>query len=208
MLQIDFAFFNVEIIIWFTLNFVAICSDNSYPFGFLPRRKLSPIEILKFIVTTLRHQDKKVTFIQVYEDGALARSSEFMNTCHNINIKIQTTCVYASSINRKIEIPNNTLAKITISLLMNSSKKQYWCFSYKYFIGLFLQTKNILRVDVIYFLWYGKRPSYKHIRIWGVWVYIINGCGTIKKIDDISNWVYFIGYVSTILVILYCKPDL
>ena len=119
MLQMDFAFFNVESIRGFTSTFVAICSATSYPFGFPSRSKRPPLDILKFLVTTLRNQDKKVAFIRVDEDGALARSSEFMKTCHNMNIIVQTTGGYASSLNDKSESPNKTLANITRALLMN-----------------------------------------------------------------------------------------
>ena len=46
----------------------------------------------------------------------------------------------------------------------------------------------------------------KHIKMWGVRVYIINVRVTIKKLDDISNRGYFMGYEATTGVILYCKP--
>ena len=75
MLQMDFSFFNVESIREFTSTFVAIYSATSYPFGFISRRKRPPIDVLKFIVTTLKNQDKKVTLIRVDEDGSLARYS-------------------------------------------------------------------------------------------------------------------------------------
>ena len=75
MLQIDFAFFNVESIRGFTSTFVNICSDTSHPFGFPYRSKRTPLDILKFLVTTLRNQDKKVALTRVDEDGALARYS-------------------------------------------------------------------------------------------------------------------------------------
>ena len=101
MLQMDFAFFNVESIRGFTSTFVAICSATSYPFGFPSRSKLPPLDILKFLVITLRNQDKKVAFIRVDEDGALSRSSEFMRTCHNMNIIVQTSGGDASYLNGK-----------------------------------------------------------------------------------------------------------
>ena len=119
MLQMDFAFFNVESIRGFTSTFVAVCSATSYPFGFPSRSKRPPLDILKFLVTTLRNQDKKVAFIRVDEDGALARSSEFMRTCHKMNIIVQTTGGDASSLNGKSESPNKTLANITRALLLN-----------------------------------------------------------------------------------------
>ena len=82
------------------------------------QKKRPPLDILKFIVTTLRNQDKKVSFIKFYSDGALARSSEFMKTCHNMNIIVQTTCGDSSSINGKSKIPNKTLANIMRALLL------------------------------------------------------------------------------------------
>ena len=52
MIQMDFVFFNDESIREFTLTFVAICSANSYQFGFPSIRKLPHLYILKCIVTT------------------------------------------------------------------------------------------------------------------------------------------------------------
>ena len=53
----------------------------------------------------------------------------------------------------------------------------------------------------------GKRPTYKHVKIWGVRVYIINGRVKIKHIDDIPHYGYFMGYASTKVAILYWNPD-
>ena len=125
MLQMDFSFFNVESIRGFTSTFVAICSTILYPFEFPSRSKRTPLDILKFLVTTLRNKDKKFEFIRVDEDEALSRYSEFMKICHNMNIIFQTTD--ASSLNGKSKNPNKTLANITRALLVNSShKKELW----------------------------------------------------------------------------------
>ena len=99
VLQMDVTFSNVEIIRVFTSTVVAICSATSYPFEFSYRIKRPPLDILKFLVPTLRNHDDKVIFILVDEDGALAISSEFMKTCNNLKITVQTTDRYASSIN-------------------------------------------------------------------------------------------------------------
>ena len=125
-----------------------------------------------------------------------------------MNTIVQTTGGYASSLNGKSESPNNTLANITRALLLNSShKKELWYFSYQYAICLSRQTENRLRGGVPYFLWHGIRPSYKHIKIRGVGVYIINGRATRKNLYDRSHRGYFMGYAATIGVILYWKPD-
>ena len=65
VLQMDFVFFSVESIRGFTSTFVAVYSATSYSFGIMSRRKLSLLDILKFPVTSLRNQDKKVAFIRV-----------------------------------------------------------------------------------------------------------------------------------------------
>ena len=55
-----------------------------------------PLDIIKFLVATLRNQDNKVALIQVDECGALPRSSELIKICHNMNIIVQNTCEDAS----------------------------------------------------------------------------------------------------------------
>ena len=91
MLQMDFSFLNVESIRGFTSTFVSLCSATSYPIIFQSISKCMPLYILSFLVTTLSNQDKKFASVQVDEDGALSRSSEFMKTCHNMNIIVQNT---------------------------------------------------------------------------------------------------------------------
>ena len=153
MLQMDFSAFNVESIRGFTSNFVDICSATSYPLVFPSRSKLQPLDILIFIFTTLSNQDNKVAFIRVDEDGALARSSEFMDKCHNMNIIVQNTGGDVSYLSGKIKSPNKTLDNITRALLLKSShKKELWCFDYQYSIWLSQRTENTLRGGVTYFL--------------------------------------------------------
>ena len=56
-------------------------------------------------------------------------------------------------------------------------------------------------------LWHGTRPSYKHIKIWGVIVYIINGSATRNNLDDRLHRGYFMGYADNAGFIIYWKPD-
>ena len=110
--------------LWMYLDFCGYKLCYFIPFGFPYWIKLPTLDILKFLVTTLSNQDKIVTFVQVDEDGELARSSEFMKTCHNMNIIVKDTGVDASLLNGKSEIPNKTLADITRALLLTSSNKK------------------------------------------------------------------------------------
>ena len=124
MLQMDFLFFNVESIHGFNSTFVAICYTTSHPFGFPSIIKRPPLDIIKCIVATFRNQDKKVLLILFNSDGALERSSEFMKTCNNMNIIVQTTGRDASSLNGNSESPNNTLDNNTRYIIMKSSHKK------------------------------------------------------------------------------------
>ena len=47
-----------------------------------------------------------------------------MNTCHNMNIRVQTAGVDASSLNGKSEIPNKKLANIKIDIPLESIQKK------------------------------------------------------------------------------------
>ena len=47
----------------------------------------------------------------------------------------------------------------------------------------------------------------KNTKIYGVRVYIINGCVTRKNIDDRSRHGYFMVYADTKVVIIYLKLD-
>ena len=197
MLQIYFSFFNDERIYLFTSTFVDICSANSYPFGFPSRSKWPPLDIIKFLFTALRNQDKKFSLIQVDEDRALERSSGFMRTFHNMNIIVQNTGVYSYSLNGKSEISNNTLANIARAFLMDSiHKKVLWCLSYQYVIFILRQNENILCGYFLYFLLHGSIPEYKSLKIWVVIFYIANGLVTINNIDYRSHYVFSVGYAS------------
>ena len=137
MLHMGFEFFNIESIPRFTSTFVAICSATSYPFSFPSRSKRSPPDILIFLVITLSNQDNKVAFILVDEYISLEISYGFNETCHNMNITVQTSGGDAYSLNGKSKSPNKTLANITRALLLNSShKKEIWCLNYQYLIWI------------------------------------------------------------------------
>ena len=54
----------------------------------------------------------------MHEDGALGKSTEFVRTCHNMKIIVQTKGGDESSINGKSVIPNKKMANITRMLLL------------------------------------------------------------------------------------------
>ena len=208
VLQIKISFLNVEIIRGFTSTFLPICSTTSHLLVFTSRRKYPPLDILTVLITELNNDDTKFAFLLVDKYGALTNCFEVVRTYHIMNIIVQATDGNASSLNGKNEIPNRIVSKITTDLILNSSHKKYlWCFAYQYSICISHLTYNRLRGDVPYFLQYRSRHLYKHIKIWGVRLYIINRRATIKTIDCRSHRGYFMGYEATTVVILYWNPD-
>ena len=87
------------------------------PLGFPSTIKRLTLDILKFIVTTLMNQNKKVALILLDQDVAQKIYSGFLNTGDNMKSIVQTIGGYASSINEKSEIPNKILANFTRTLL-------------------------------------------------------------------------------------------
>ena len=151
----------------------------------------------------MNNKDKKVAF-KKDEYLALEISSEFMKTCHNMNIIVQNKGGYSYFINGKGESPNKKIANSTIDHLLNSiHKKELWLFAYKYSIWFSCQTENSLSGDVTYFPWHGRITSHKHTKILGVRIHIINGRVTRNKIDYRSQQGYLMGYEDTKGFIIY-----
>ena len=65
----------------------------------------------------------------------------------------------------------------------------------------------MLSFDFPSFLWHVSIPDYKHIKIWGLVVYIINGRVTRNNTNNISYLNYFVGYAATTGCMLYWKTD-
>ena len=92
-----------------------------------------------------------------------------------MNIMVQTTGEDESSLNGDSKILNRKLANSTRCILLKLiHNKELWFLAYQYSILISCNTENKLRGDDPYFLWHESRRQYKHIKIWGLRVYIIN----------------------------------
>ncbi len=84
----------------------------------------------------------EVIFIRVYENGALARSSEFCTTVINLQCVLETTGGGNSENNGKVERPNRIKGDMVRASLATAKKifghllpkdlsiQQFWCFAY------------------------------------------------------------------------------
>ena len=98
--------------------------------------------------------------------------------------------------------PNVCVHPCPVPLLF---KKEPWCFDFQYSIWLSRRTDKWLCGNVPYILCNEIKLSYKHIKIWGMIVYIINRHVTINNLSDRSHWCYFMVYVAHTRDIIYWK---
>ena len=106
----DFAIMNKESCREFVAAFCIFDAKTRHPWGFPTRSRRPPIAILKWLVLNLRRQGIEIIELRVDEDGSLANSTEFMTMCRDdLNLTVQTTGGYASTINGKAETPNRTI---------------------------------------------------------------------------------------------------
>jgi len=131
MLQLDFGFMNVTSIRGFTSYLSCDCVKTKYPFRFCTRNKRAPVDVIKWIITTLRGQGKKVQFVRFDEGGELARSKDVNKMLvEDFQIIMQTTGGYASHLNGVTEREHRTDAdSIRTSLYAAGLDDNLWCYA-------------------------------------------------------------------------------
>ena len=80
LLHLDFSFYPVTSVRGFTSVLDVLCASTSYPWAFPTRSKRSPVSIVLWMICVINKQIKTFHRMRVDEDGALARSSEFLKT--------------------------------------------------------------------------------------------------------------------------------
>ena len=138
-LHLDFHFYNVTSIRGYVSSLGAVCASTSYPFNFPSKSRAPPLEILKYLIRTIRSMGFQVVFIKVDEDGALAQSSQFCKGIMEENCVLQTTGGGNSLSNGIVERANGFDANIvrpglaTMQLLMghllpkDMQIEMFWC---------------------------------------------------------------------------------
>jgi hypothetical protein len=106
ILHFDFQFFGTTSIRGFTSSLAIVCGSTSYPFNFPTRSKAPPIDILHYILRTIRSLGFNPIYVHMDEDGALARCAEFCQAIVNESCILRTTGGGNSSNNGIVESAN------------------------------------------------------------------------------------------------------
>jgi len=206
MLQMDFAFFNVQSVRGFTSYMSCDCVLTKYSFRFCTRRKRAPVDIIRWILLTLRKQKKEVNFVRFDEGGELARCEELNKMLLNeFQIVMQTTGGYASHLNGITERGHRTDANtIRTSLYSAGLGDEYWCFALMH--SNFVNRRWCRYPDKVtpYEKWHNTKPSFRKLHIFGATLYVHNH--EAKGLQTKSETGIYLGFGASTAVIYYLDP--
>ena len=176
MLQLDFAFINHPSIRGFTSYLSCDCVYTKYSFRFCTRSKRAPVDIIRWIIETLRKQDKPVNYIRFDEGGELARNCEIPKMLtEEYQIIMQTTGGYASHLNGITERGHRTDAdSIRSSLYASGLSDEYWCFALMHSNFISRRWCRYPDTTTPYEKWNKRKPSFSKMHIFRATIYVSN----------------------------------
>ena len=226
-LHLDFTFFNVTSIYGYTAGLLAIDATTRMTWGFPTRSKRPPVHILRFLIRVLRKQGRNIQALRLDEGGELARSSDFMSVAHHLDLVVESTGGYTSSLNGKAERPFRTIKNmIRVQLMSRAIDDKLWCCCFQYSIWLLRRLYNRTINDIPILLWFNNNIQlhHKEFLIFGCKVYIVNSNdkkpalsprtlrdprkftnATSVQLDQQADG-YFVGYGATTKVMLVYNP--
>ena len=219
-LHVDFSFFNIRSIRGFTCGLDVACASTSYPFAFPTKSKSPPIDILRWLLNSLRSLGHVINFIRVDEGGELANSTVFSEFVFKNNCILQTTGGGNSTNNGKVERGNRTKADMiraqltTMNILMrpslppNFNIATFWCFVYCHTPFVMRRMFNRTNKDLPIFMVEKRRPSIRELVPLGSFMTIINpNKNNLPKLsNDRAIRGFFLGYGNHTSIRLYFDP--
>ena len=136
LIHVYFTFYNVTYIRGFTSMLTIFCERTRMIWVLPTVSKLSPVCIIRFILTTLNNEQHSWKRVRIYEDGALENSTDVTNLfVYEFNISMETTGVDALWLNEKNEIHNIIINNMVKEGLIGSNQHE----------KMFLQRRDISR---------------------------------------------------------------
>ena len=206
MLQMDFGFYNVKSVRGFSSFLSVDCVQTKYSFAFCTRRKRSPIDIIRWILSTLSKLDKQVNFVRFDEGGELARCEELNGMLvDEFNVVMQTTGGYASHLNGVTECGHmSTSNSVRTSLYAAGLDDTYWCFALMHSNFINRRWCRLGETQTPYEKWHKTIPSFNKLHIFGATLYVHNHSA--KKLDNKATTGIFLGFGASTAIIYYLDP--
>ena len=216
-LHVDFSFFTVTSIRGFTSALDVACASTSYPFGFPTKSKSPPIEILRWLIGTLRSMGHVVNFIRVDEGGELANSSSFTEFVFKSDCILESTGAGNSTNNGKVERQNRTKADMirsslsTLNVMINDdlpddlNVESFWCLAYTHANFIKRRLYHRLRKTTPHQLVTKKKPSARELIPIGAFMTVVHPNKNLlpKLSTSRAKRVYFMGYSNHTKIRLY-----
>jgi len=178
--------------------------STKYFFRFCSRaKKRAPKELIRWILNTLKIQNKITNFIRFDEGGELPRSKAIKKMLvTEYGITMLATGDYASHINETAERSHRTAAEtVRTSLYAAGLPDKFWCFALMY--ANYLSHRGCAYPDTVtpYEKWTTTKPSFRKLHIFGATIYVHDD--TSKKLQDRAKVGIFLGYAATTSVVYY-----
>jgi len=146
-----------------------------------------------------KHHGKLVCKLRTNGGGEYT-SSEFGHLLKQEGIEAQRTTPYTPQSNGTSEQANRTIIGTTRALLHAvNAPKEFWgeAAMTAIYVCNRLPTKALAGRQTPHDMWFGKKLSYKNLRVWGCLAYVQIPKETRKKLDKTAQKCIFVDYTST-----------
>jgi len=145
-----------------------------YKVGYLLKRKSEAFPRLKEYKALVEKQQGKVIRNRRPDGGGEYTSNEFCHLLQQERMEIQRTTPYTPQSNGVSKRANRTIIGTTRALLHAVSAPKQYCVEAAMtaiYVRNGLPTRAIQTRFTLYELWHGRKPIYKHLRVWGCVAY-------------------------------------
>ena len=202
MLYMDFCFYRTVSIRGYTAYLSVTCFVTGYSFVFPTRSKRPPLDIIRWLIETLKRQGYIVIIVRFDEGGELARSTEVCALLAELNIVMESTGGYSSDLLGKDERQHRTIGEMVRSMLyISNMTPDFWCYAIMYSVYIKRRWCNYPEHITPYEKWFGKKPTFHDIHIFGCPITIVPD--EPKKENGQNKVGRFLGFGASSAVLLY-----
>ena len=171
-----------------------------FKIGYLIKRKSEALTcFMDYKALVEKHHGKPVRNLRT-DGGGEYTSNEFSHLLKQEAIEAQRTTPYTPQSNGTSERANRTIIGTTRALLHAvNAPTEYWgeAAMTAIYVRNLLPTETIVGGETPYERWFGRKPSYRNLSVWGCLAYVLIPKETRKKLDKTAQKCMFVGYTST-----------